>query len=59
MAELDGLPSRYRAPLALRYFAELSYDEIADILGVTRGQVGTLLFRAKARLRTRLAGGRP
>ncbi len=52
---IDGLPLKYRLPLLLRYFEELDYDTIADTLDVTRGQVGTLLFRAKRRLRARLA----
>lgn len=51
---IDGLPLKYRLPIALRYFEELDYQEIADLLGVTRGQVGTLLFRAKLRLREQL-----
>ena len=50
-AALDRLPDRHRAPLVLRYFAELSYDAIAEELGLTRSQVATLLFRAKQRLR--------
>ena len=51
---LDGLALKYRVPLVLRYFEELDYEAIADTLDVTRGQVGTLLFRAKRRLRARL-----
>jgi len=51
LAALDQLPDRYRAPLVLRYFAELDYDTIADELELTRAQVGTLLFRAKRCLR--------
>jgi DNA-directed RNA polymerase specialized sigma24 family protein len=39
----------------LRYQAELDYAAIAEILDVPRGQIGTLLFRAKARLRQELA----
>ena len=50
-AALDRLPDRYRAPLVLRYFAELGYDEIGEQLGVTRTQVATLVFRGKQRLR--------
>ncbi|MDJ0853260.1 MAG: sigma-70 family RNA polymerase sigma factor [Myxococcota bacterium] len=56
---IDALPEKYRLPLVLRYFQELDYDGIAELLGVTRAQVGTLLFRAKRRLRTALAAGRP
>jgi len=51
---IDSLEPRYRVPLVLRYFAELDYAAIADQLGVSRGQVGTLLFRAKRRLRREL-----
>jgi hypothetical protein len=52
---LDG-SATYRLPLVLRY-QELDYDAIGEILGVTRNQVGTLLFRAKKRLRAELAPG--
>ncbi len=47
---------RFRAVLAMRYFAELSYAEIAEASGITPDHVGVLLFRAKARLREALAG---
>lgn len=57
LAAVDDLPERYRAPLVLRYFADLDYAAIAELLGVTPAQVGTLLFRAKKRLRERLAPG--
>jgi RNA polymerase sigma-70 factor (ECF subfamily) len=56
---IDGLPLKYRVPLVLRYFEELDYEAIADTLDVTRGQVGTLLFRAKRRLRARLEAESP
>jgi RNA polymerase sigma-70 factor (ECF subfamily) len=48
---LDGLPERYRAPLVLRYFADLDYDAIGKELGWTRPQVASSLFRAKQLLR--------
>lgn len=48
---LDRLDARYRAPLVLRYYAELSYAEIAEALAIETGQVGVLLHRAKDRLR--------
>ena len=56
LGALDALPHKYRLPLMLRYFNEFDYDGIAEVLGVTRGQVGSLLFRAKRELRSRLAG---
>ena len=51
---LDGLPRKYRLPIVLRYFEELDYKGIAEILGLDRAQVGNLLFRAKQRLRSAL-----
>lgn len=53
---IAGLPEHYRLPLVLRYYSELSYDEIATQLGLTRNHVATLIFRAKQTLRRRLAG---
>ena len=39
----------------LRYYADLDYDVIAELLGVTKNQVATLLFRGRRRLREQLA----
>lgn len=49
------LPQNYRVPLVLRYYSELSYDEIAQQLGLQRNYVAALLFRAKQELRRKLA----
>jgi RNA polymerase sigma-70 factor, ECF subfamily len=49
------LPVNYRVPLVLRYYSELSYDEIAQQLGLQRNYVAALLFRAKQELRRKLA----
>jgi RNA polymerase sigma-70 factor (ECF subfamily) len=49
------LPENYRLPLVLRYYSELSYDEIAQQLGLERNYVAALIFRAKQELRRRLA----
>jgi RNA polymerase sigma-70 factor (ECF subfamily) len=57
---IESLPEKYRLPLVLRYFSDLDYQAMAGLLGVTRNQVGTLLFRAKRKLRDTLAeGGEP
>jgi RNA polymerase sigma-70 factor (ECF subfamily) len=48
------LPENYRVPLVLRYYGELSYDEIAQQLGLQRNYVAALLFRAKQELRRKL-----
>jgi RNA polymerase sigma-70 factor (ECF subfamily) len=58
-AEVRGtiarLPENYRVPLVLRYYSELSYDEIAQQLGLQRNYVAALIFRAKKELRRKLA----
>jgi len=41
-------------PLVLRYYSELSYDEIAQQLNLERNHVAALIFRAKQELRRRL-----
>jgi RNA polymerase sigma-70 factor (ECF subfamily) len=48
------LPENYRVPLVLRYYSELSYDEIAQQLGLQKNYVAALLFRAKQELRRKL-----
>ncbi len=44
---IDSLPQRYRNLLTLRYFDELSYEEIAQQLDLPLGTVKAQLFRAK------------
>jgi RNA polymerase sigma-70 factor (ECF subfamily) len=51
------LPVNYRVPLVLRYYSELSYDEIAQQLDLQRNSVAVLIFRAKQELRRKLAHG--
>ena len=51
---LRSLTEKYRVPLVLAYYNELSYEEISDILGVERTQVAVLIFRGKEHLRQRL-----
>jgi RNA polymerase sigma-70 factor, ECF subfamily len=58
-AELDelrravaALPDRQRHTLFLRHYADLSYDEIAEVLGVARGTVAAALHAAHETLRT-------
>ncbi len=54
-AAIARLPENYRVPLVLRYYSELSYDEIGQQLGLQRNHVATLIFRAKQELRRKLA----
>jgi len=51
LAAIEALPPKYRLPLVLRYQSELDYAAIGEILELPRERIGTLLFRAKARLR--------
>lgn len=53
-AALEKLSERSRVVVTLRYTSEMSYDEIAATLGLSRNLVATLLFRAKAELRQAL-----
>jgi RNA polymerase sigma-70 factor, ECF subfamily len=54
---IGRLPVNYRVPLVLRYYSELSYDEIAQQLNLQRNHVATLIFRAKQELRRKLTLG--
>jgi RNA polymerase sigma-70 factor (ECF subfamily) len=53
---LDKLPARSRMALVLRYYADMSYDDIAGTLGVRRTFVGVVLLRARHQLREILEG---
>lgn len=48
---LGELPPKYRDILILRYFEEMSYKEISDILRKPSGSVATLINRAKAKFK--------
>src|SRR6202158_5912329 len=48
------LPENYRVPLILRYYSEMSYDEIARQLDLEKNYVAALIFRAMQELRRRL-----
>jgi RNA polymerase sigma-70 factor (ECF subfamily) len=58
LREIDALPENYREPLVLKYYADLSYDEIAEQLGTTRDNVAVLLYRGKRQLRERISAPR-
>ena len=50
------LPLEFRELIALRHFAGLSYEEIAEVKEMPLGTVKNKLFRARAVLKERLAG---
>src|SRR6516165_1311459 len=53
---LGKLGTRARMALVMRYYSDMSYDEIADALGVRRAFVGVVLLRARHELRQALEG---
>lgn len=53
---LGKLGGRARMALVMRYYSDMSYDEIADALGVRRAFVGVVLLRARHELRQALEG---
>jgi RNA polymerase sigma-70 factor (sigma-E family) len=54
---VQRLPTRQRAAVALRYYADLSVAETADAMGCSVGAVKTHTSRALAKLREALADG--
>ncbi len=48
---LNSLPLAFREVLAARYLSEMSYEEIAQMLGISQSAVRVRCFRAKVRLR--------
>jgi RNA polymerase sigma-70 factor (ECF subfamily) len=47
---VQSLPPRRRLVIFLRYYADLSYAEIAEVIGIAEGTVGATLAQAKAEL---------
>ena len=56
-AALAALPARQRAVVVLRYWCDLSEEEIAHTLGISRGTVKSHTARALAAVRQRLTEG--
>lgn len=51
---LSNIKFKYREPLILFYFEEMSYEEISDILRMPTNTVGTLISRGKKILKNEL-----
>lgn len=52
---LTSLDEKYRAPLVLREYEGLKYDEIARVLGISVGQVKIRIFRAREELKRKVS----
>jgi RNA polymerase sigma-70 factor (ECF subfamily) len=48
---VQALPLKYREPVVLRYLQELSMDETAEILSISKNALQVRLSRARERLR--------
>jgi len=48
---LSQLENQYSEVLILYYFEEMKYDEIAEIIGSNKNTVGTLVRRAKQKVK--------
>ena len=56
---VEQLPERERFIVCRHYFEQVSFAEIADLLGVTRGRVSQLHGRALRQIREAYEAGRP
>jgi RNA polymerase sigma-70 factor (ECF subfamily) len=54
LEELNGLPEKYRIPLAYATLDELDYQTIGAMLKVKPGTVKTLIFRGRQLLKARV-----
>jgi RNA polymerase sigma-70 factor (ECF subfamily) len=52
---INRLPDSQRMAIILRRYEEMAYEEIAKVMGTTVPAVKSILFRARAELRERLA----
>ena len=52
---VDSLPKNQRVAVILNHYMDLSYDEIAETMGLSAASVRSLLFRGKKSLQKRLS----
>jgi RNA polymerase sigma-70 factor (ECF subfamily) len=55
LAEVEALPEAYRKVVMLYYYDDLTYRELAQILGVSPATINARLTKARALLRERLS----
>ena len=51
---INKLPDKFKEPFILKYFEDKTYDEISDILRKPKNTIGTMIIRAKKRLKKEL-----
>lgn len=52
---VDAMPRRLREVIYMRYFQDLSYERMGDLLGISSSAVNARLMKARKLLRSRLA----
>jgi RNA polymerase sigma-70 factor (ECF subfamily) len=55
MDEVEALPDEYREALMMYYYEDVTYQELADALGVSAATINARLTKARALLRQRLS----
>jgi RNA polymerase sigma-70 factor (ECF subfamily) len=55
LAEVEALPAEYRTVVMLYYYENVTYRELAEMLGVSPATINARLTRARALLRARLS----
>lgn len=56
LAEVAGLPESYREVVLMYYYDDVTYTDVAQVLGVSAATVNARLTKARAMLRERLSG---
>ena len=51
---INNLPDKFKEPFILRYYEDLSYEEISNILKKPKNTIGTMIIRAKKLLKKEL-----
>ena len=54
-AEVRNLPPKWAMAVSMYHFDDLSYEEIADAMGIPKATVATYIMRGRQRLAVRLA----
>ena len=58
MQEVEGLPEECREVIMLYYYQDVTYRDLAELLGVSSATINARLTRARQLLRERLCGAR-
>src|SRR5437773_774954 len=58
LAEVEALPEDYRRVVMLYYYEDLTYRDLAQLLGVSTATINARLTKARALLRERLSSCR-